>query len=201
MKKRAYGFIGWIVIIVAVIVFTILPGPLLDRLFLPWAFEHADRPALTGSWVGSLTTATSRPLGVVLELRLSEPEGEDGLVRDWRSAPYGGLEGTARICDEHGEVRSYTIEGEPENRQATQLYFYATPIETPQPEGLTPSWINGAWDRANRLALTVQFYWEKDGAAITGGEYPDTEADAALEMTRGSDAEFQTICDDFLHSG
>lgn len=201
MKKRASGFIRLILVIAAIAAAAFLPAPLLDRLFLPWAFARADRPALTGSWVGSLTTATGRPRGVVFELRLPEPEGEGGLVRDWRSAPYGALEGTARVCDERGQVRSYTIEGEPENRPATRLYLYATPVETPAPEGLTFSWIRGAWNRAHRLDLSVQFYWAKDGAAISGPDYPDTQTHATLEMTRGNDTQFQAICAAFPDSG
>jgi hypothetical protein len=200
MKERFYSFIGWILVIAAIFAITFLSAPLLDRLFLPWAFEHNDRPALTGRWVGSLTTATGRPRGVVFELRLPEPKGEDGLVRDWRSAPYGELEGIARVCDERGQVRAYTLEGEPENRQATRLSLYASPSETPTPEGLTFSWILGTWDRANQLDLTVQFYWEKDGASISGGGYPETLADSALTMTRGGDAEFQAICAGLPHS-
>lgn len=87
MKKRASGFIRLILVIAAIAAAAFLPAPLLDRLFLPWAFARADRPALTGSWVGSLTTATGRPRGVVFELRLPEPEGEGGLVRDSRRDP------------------------------------------------------------------------------------------------------------------
>jgi hypothetical protein len=200
MKKRANTFIRLILIVSALVAVAILPAPLLDRLFLPWAFARADRPALTGTWVGSLATATGRPRGVVFELRLPEPQGEGGLVRDWRSAPYGELEGTARVCDERGQVRAYTLEGEPENRQATRLYLYATPVETPRPQGLTFSWINGAWNRANSLDLSVQFYWAQDDAAISGPDYPDTQAEAALQMTRGGDTEFQAICAGFPHS-
>jgi hypothetical protein len=115
-------------------------------------------------------------------------------VRDWENAPYGELDGTARVCDHLGQIRSYTVEGEPENRQAARLTLYATPSENPVPEGLTFSWMNGTWNRTDKLAFQVQFYWVKDGAAISGDQYPDTKSEATLEMTRGRETEFQTWC-------
>jgi hypothetical protein len=192
MKKRSS--LLSIVLFVIIVGLAFLAGPLFDRLFAPWAFEQAGRPALTGHWIGQLTTATGQTYGVLLELLLPEPEGRGGLVRDWESDPYGEIAGTARVCDAVGQVRVYTIEGEPEDRQATRITFYATPGETPAPNGLTISWVNGAWDGANSLMLTAQLYWQQDGSAISGPEYPDTQAEAALPMTRGSSEEFESIC-------
>jgi hypothetical protein len=54
--------------------------------------------------------------------------------------------------------------------------------------------MNGTWNRTNKLAFQVQFYWAKDGAAISGDQYPDTKSEATLEMTRGRATEFQTLC-------
>jgi hypothetical protein len=194
MKKRPSKFISVILVIAVILILTFLPGSLLDRLFLPWAFDRTDHLPLPGVWVGTLTTATGRQSGVVLEMYLPEPKGRKGLRRDWRNAPYGELEDTLRMCDESGLVRSYTIEGNPEDRKASRMHLYATPVEKPAPEGLTPNWSNGTWDSANKLNFTVNFHWEKDGAAISGGDYPDTQADASLEMTRGGETEFQAIC-------
>jgi hypothetical protein len=194
MEKHFRSCLGWILALAIIIGIAFFSRWLFDWLLLPWAFERAAGSAVTGNWVGSLTTATGRPLGVVLELSLPEPKGGGGFVRDWENAPYGELEGTARVCEPSGEVHSYTVEGEPENRQATRLSLYATPSESPAPEGLTFSWMNGNWDRVDRLTLTVQFYWKKDGASISGPEYPDTQSDAVLELTRGGEVDFQTIC-------
>ena len=194
MKKQPSKFTAMIIVIGLILAITFLAGPLLDRLFLPWAFESADHPALPGIWVGTLTTATGGQRGVVLEMYLPEPKGRRGLRRDWRNAPYGELEGTLQMCSEDGQVRSYTIEGNPEDRQASRLHFYSTPVEKPAPEGLTSNWFNGTWDGANKLDFTVSFHWEKNGAAISGGEYPDTQANATLTMTRGDERKFQAIC-------
>jgi hypothetical protein len=194
MKKRPSSFISLIILIAVVLGVALLAGPLLDRLFLPWAFGSDGHPALTDTWVGTLTTATGRQQGVVLEMYLPEPRGRRGLRRDWRNDPYGELEGTLRMCNGSGGVRSYTVEGEPDDRQATHLHFYSTPVEKPVPEGLTSNWYKGTWDGANKLTFTLSFHWAKDGAAISGSDYPDTQADATLEMTRGGEVEFQTIC-------
>jgi hypothetical protein len=92
MNKRPSTFIGTILVIAVILAVTFLSGPLLDRLFLPWAFDRADHPALPGVWVGILTTATGGQRGVVLEMYLPEPKGRRSLRRDWRNAPYGEVE-------------------------------------------------------------------------------------------------------------
>lgn len=172
-----------------------MSGSLFDRLLAPWAFEQSGRPPLTGYWVGNLTTATGQTYGVLLEIRLPEPKGRGGLVRDWENAPYGEFAGTARSCDANGQLRVYTVEGEPDDRQASQITFYATPSEEPAPNGLTLSWVKGVWDGGSSLTLTAELYWRQDEAAISGPEYPDTQSDAVLPMIRGTEEDFQTICD------
>jgi hypothetical protein len=193
VKKRRATFIPMLLVIAVGLAITFLAGPLLDRLLLPWAFESADHPALPGTWVGMLTTATGGQRGVVLQLYLPEPEGRRG-VRNWRGAPNGEVGGTLQMCSADGQVRAYTIEGEPEDREASRLYFYSTPAETPPPEGLTSNWYNGTWDGADQLAFTVSLHWEQDGAAISGADYPDTETDATLTLTRGDERAFQALC-------
>jgi hypothetical protein len=116
MKKRPSSFVSLIILIAIMLGVTFLSGPLLDRLFLPWAFGSDGHPALPGTWVGTLTTATGRQQGVVLAMYLPVPKGRRGLRRDWRSDPYGELEGTLQMCNGSGRVRSYTIEGELDDR-------------------------------------------------------------------------------------
>jgi hypothetical protein len=194
VKKRRASFIPLIIVIGFGLAVTFLGGPLLDRLLLPWAFAGDDHPALPGTWVGMLTTATGGQRGVVLELYLPEPSGRRNMTRDWRGDPYGEFKGTLQMCGADGQLRSYTIEGEPEDREASRLVFYSTPAETPPPDGLTSNWYNGTWDGADRLQFSVSLHWEQDGAAISGPDYPDTEADATLTMTRGDERSFQAIC-------
>lgn len=193
MKKASPALTGLAFLLLIVIAFG--SGPLMDRLLAPWAFEQDGRPALTGSWVGRLTTATGQSRGVLLELLLPEPNRRRGFSRSWRQSPHGTLGGSARVCDPHGQVRSYTVDGKPADRQATHLTFFAGPSERPVPNGLTLSWVKGTWDGANQLDLRAQLHWEKDGAAISGDSYPDTQSEAVLALTRGGEAEFQATCD------
>lgn len=192
MKKRSSMLAG--IMFLIIIALPLIASPLLDRLLAPWAFERTGQPALTGRWTGQLTTATGQSYGVLLDLLLPEPKGRGGLVRDWEYAPYGELAGTARLCDVSGQLHLYSIDGEPEDRQATHIVFYAGPSETPVPNGLTISWVKGIWDGHDSLTLTSELYWEQDGAAISGPEYPDTQSEATLPMTRGGDEAFEAIC-------
>jgi hypothetical protein len=199
MKKRSPVLAFVIFIVILGLIF--FAGPFYDQLFAPWAFEQPGHPALTGNWVGQLTTATGQTYGVTLELLLPEPKGRRGLVRDWEYAPYGELAGTASVCDERGQITMYTIDGLPDDRQATHITFHAAPSETPAPNGLTLSWVKGPWDGADNLSLSVQLYWEQDGSSITGPEYTDTQSEGMLPMTRGGDEEFGAICDQVKTSG
>ena len=195
MRKQPAKSILLLTLIGLFFALTYFVGPFLDRLFLPWAFDSADRPALPGTWVGTLTTATGGQRGVMLHMYLPEPKGRKFLRRDWRTSPNGELAGTLQMCGNDGQLRSYTIEGKPQDRQAARLTFYSTPAEQPLPQGLTSNWYNGTWDGANGLDFSVSFHWAKDGSSISGPDYPDTQTDATLAMTRGDQAAFQAICE------
>jgi hypothetical protein len=115
--------------------------------------------------------------------------------RKVRRTRFGDLEGTARTCDERGEVRSLKLSGKPDNKDATQLHLMTIPAETPPLDGLTLNTAEGLWDQGNTLHLQAGFYYRKGAGAISGPEYPDTEKKALLHMTRGGDAEFRRACD------
>jgi hypothetical protein len=121
--------------------------------------------------------------------------------KKYRRTRYGDLEGTARTCDERGETRALTLSGEPQNREATQLQIMTVPAETPPPDGLTLNTAKGLWDQGNTLHLQAGFYFRKGTGAITGPEYPDTQKEALLHMTRGGDAEFRRACDAIRGNG
>jgi hypothetical protein len=164
----------------------------LDRWRFPWGYESSGKPTLTGTWVGSLTTATGQHRGVMMEMHLPDISNQR---KKYRRTRYGDLEGTARTCDERGETRSLTLSGEPQNREATQLQIMTVPAENPPADGLTLNTAKGLWDQGNTLHLQAGFYFRKGTGAITGPEYPDTEKEALLHMTRGGDAEFRRACD------
>lgn len=198
MKKRANGFV--ILILLAVIVFG---GNAfwrqLDRWRFPWAYGSSGRPTLTGTWVGSLTTATGLPRGVIVQMDLPRISAERR--RQYRRTKYGTLEGTALTCDEAGQIRSFTVNGSPDTRDATRMHLAFRASEKPAPQGLTLSSVQGVWDRGNTIHMQAHFYVEKDGGAITGPDYPDTDKEAQLHMVRGSDSEFTKVCDQVKQSG
>src|SRR5262245_43785574 len=99
-----------------------------DMWRFPWGYEGSGKPTLTGTWVGSVSTATGQRRGVLLEMHLPDITNRK---RKYRRGRFGNFEGTARTCDEHGATRAYTIYGNPDNSDATQLHFGSTPTETP----------------------------------------------------------------------
>jgi hypothetical protein len=197
MKKGANRFV--ILILIAIVVFG---GNAfwrqIDKWRFPWAYGGDGRPTLTGTWVGSLRTGSGASRGVMLDVSLP---GLNGGGRRYRRTKYGTLEGTARSCDEAGQIRSFTVSGAPEDRAASRIHLGATPVEKPEPEGLTISNLQGAWDRADVLHVETHFVFRKNGGAITGAEYPDTEKAAPLHLTRGGDPEFQAVCARIKQSG
>lgn len=82
----------------------------------------------------------------------------------------------------------------PDARDASRMHVTLTPAEKPAPPGLTPGNFRGIWDLANTLHVEASRYFEKDGNAITGADYPDTQKPATLHMTRGAEPEFQVAC-------
>jgi hypothetical protein len=120
--------------------------------------------------------------------------GISGGPRPYRRTKYGTLEGTARTCDEAGQIRSFTVLGAPDIRDASRMHVGFTPVDKPAPEGLTPSNFNGLWDFANTLHMEASFSFAKDGNVIAGADYPDTQKPAPLHMTRGGPPEFTAVC-------
>ena len=164
----------------------------LDMWRFPWGYAESGKPTLTGTWVGSLTTATGQRRGVFMEMHLPDISNRKRKVRRTR---FGDFEGTARTCDEQGEIRSLTLSGKPDNKDATQLHLMTIPAEKPPLDGLTLNTAEGLWDQGNTLHLQAGFYYRKGTGAISGSDYPDTEKKALLHMTRGGDAEFRRTCD------
>lgn len=162
-----------------------------DQWRFPWGYASSGRPTLTGSWVGTLRTAGGQSYGVLLALELPDIVRER---RSYRRGRYGALEGTARTCDTTGGIRSYTVYGAPETRDATRIQLGSTPVEQPQTEGTTLSTMQGTWDQATTLHVETHFIYYKNGGAVSGPEHPETQKAAPLHMSRGGDAEFSAAC-------
>ena len=161
-----------------------------DARRYPWASESAGRPALVGSWVGQVRTASGGKRGVLLLLALPDRASN---ARD-QQRPFGALAGSGKNCDEAGTVRTFTVTGAPDNRDGTRLHLEMAPVETPSPHGLSLSTASGMWDQANVLHLDAHFSFSRDGQLVTGAENPDTQKGTTLHMERGADPEFQRVC-------
>lgn len=165
-----------------------------DRLWLPWAYPRGGGHPLPGVWVGSLTTATGRRFGVLLDLRLKTYYNTRRGRRDWRSSPYGSFEGVLRSCDARGETHNYSIDGAPNDRRAAKLHFHAAPAEKPPHQGPTFSWFKGNWDGADNLDLNANIFVQRGNGAVSGDEFPDTQSEPTLALRRGADTDYQTLC-------
>jgi hypothetical protein len=194
MAKRKTSWLTLFIVLALAFGVTTLGSHVIEHTFARWAFGIDGRAPLADEWVGRLKTATGRPRAVYLELELAESSGRRR-TRIGRGAPNGSMEGTLLSCDERGIVREYTVDGTPEDRDATRFSIHAKPVEEPPTEGLTFSWIKGRWDGADRLELAPTFFWRKGTGAISGPDYPETQGEAALPMRRGGEADFRVACD------
>jgi hypothetical protein len=108
---------------------TTLGSRTIEHTFARWAFGIDGGPPLADEWVGRLTTATGRPRAVYLELELAESHSRRRRTRVGRGALNGRFDGTLRSCDERGTVREYTVDGTPEDRDASRCSIHAKPVE------------------------------------------------------------------------
>ena len=191
------------VVILILIAFVVFGGNAfwrkVDEWRFPWAYASSGKPTLSGTWVGSLTTATGLPRGVMIQMDL--PRIGATRRRKSRRTRNVRLEGTAQTCDERGQVRSFTVEGRPTKRDASRLTLGLLPSEKPAPDGLTLSNLDGVWDLGSTVHMQAGFYVAKDGGSISGAEYPDTEKKAQLHLTRGGDREFRAVCERVKQTG
>ena len=178
---RFVGAIGLIFGIVA----------LLESACYPWAHTLGLRPALTGTWVGELT-ATGRGKHVAfvdLRSHITDERGPD-------------LDGTATICDAHGETHHFGLSGSTLNWRGNRFELTTYITESRDGEGVRLGRVDGQWDRADAWTVTAKLeLWRIRG----GGTFSSTDrppAQVALEdtpvaftMTRGADREFRAACD------
>jgi len=183
-----------LLVFAAILAITYGAPRMFDRLWLPWAFPRGGGPPLPDIWVGSLTTATGQRFGIRLGLRLKTYYNSRRGGRDWRTSPYGSFDGSLRSCDRQDGIREYTITGAPNDRNASKLHFHAAPVEKPPHQGLTFSWFKGSWDGANRLDLDADIFVQRGKGAVSGSEFPETQTQPKLALTRGADADFQALC-------
>ena len=109
MKK---GIVA-LVVLVGVYVATTFFSRRLDMWRFPWAYEGSGRPTLTGTWVGSLTTATGQRRGVIMEMHL--PGGFEEYYREMTAvASDSDLDPDTRANRIQALNATYRVEQHPE---------------------------------------------------------------------------------------
>jgi hypothetical protein len=182
MTRQRLGLL--VIVLGAFVIFSGALDLALDLAFFPWA---RATPPLLGEWSGSLTTGNGVRLLVSLEMHRALTARGDICVR------CSQIEGTATTCDAAGTVLRYRISGSPEDRQATRLHLGASPEREPPPEGLELDVLRGTWDGGDRLALEADFFWRRNGSAVSSTDDPATQP-VPLPMRRAAASEFTAMC-------
>ena len=167
----------------------------IDRQRFPWGYANSGKPTLVGTWVGRMTTGSGKRLGVLIEMDLAplnRGDREETTVFRTRSSDW--LEGRELVCDGKGLVRRYRVSGKPEDSGPSRFRLATISPDNVQQDGLTPSTMNGRWDGGDALSLDVSLYLRQGKSAITNTADPDTGRDTPLMMTRGTQADFDSLC-------
>jgi hypothetical protein len=164
-------------------------GELLEtKVLYPWSDASGGRAALVGTWVGEMRTGRGAPRGVLVAMDRHRSTGR----RRCGNCP--NVDGEARMCDEGGVVRVYTLWGTVENRRGSALRMGLTPSPDPPPDGLSLSHLRGTWDGADALAMQASVHLRRGASAISSSDDPDTGRDHPLALHRGTEAEWGALC-------
>lgn len=171
--KTATAFI--IVLLVAAVLMIARPG---DRFRSAWAFSN---PALIGNWSGTMETPTGDRFPVFLTMTFHDSAGGLGRGRTPRRG-YGSFDGRFVVCEPSRTAVEYSLEGSPNDRHGATLAFFTEAAIGR--DGLTPGWFNASWDGADAIQGRVSFSWRQGQSAISGPDYPDTQGEGVLALTR-----------------
>jgi len=161
-----------------------------ERFRSAWAFAN---PPLPGHWEGTIETATGDRFPIFLTLTYHEPNRHRRIGRSRaQHRGFGRFEGGAIVCDSPGSAATYNVDGAPRDRHAAQIAFFTEAAE--RHDGLTPGHFNAAWDGADAIRGSVQFSWREEKSAISGPDYPDTQADGQFSLHRTKAAVTREAC-------
>lgn len=196
--KRKSGCSSFLLVIVVLLAFSLgldAVGSRIDRARFPWGYATPGRSTLAGTWVGPLTTAGGKRLGMLVEMELaplSRGRRRSPLFRTWRSR---WLEGRVLVCGNPGTVRRFTAHGDPDDRKtASRFHLGMSPADSIPPDGLAPSHIKGRWSGGDTVDLAVSLYLRRGKSAITDTADPDTGRDTQATLERGTEADFTALC-------
>jgi hypothetical protein len=171
-------------------------GRSVDRARFPWGYPEAGRPALAGTWVGPLVTASGQRLGMLMELELAPlSRGHRRHPPLFRTRRSRWLEGRVLVCTIPGGVRRLEARGRPDDtKTASTFHLGTTPVDSVAPEGLSPSTIKGRWGGGDTIDLSVALYMRKGKSSISSTSDPDTGPEQHATLERGTEAQFNSLC-------
>ena len=164
----------------------------------PWGYAVGGRPALPGTWVGTLVTEGGLRSGLVLELGL-RPLSSGGGRRSRLGSLTRGKNATtliasARMCDARGE-QVLTGTGSAADKQASKFSIALEQADsTHQPNGLAISGMDGGWDGANSLTVTALPFWRERRQAVIRRDDPNVNVTPPFPLKRGTENDYREIC-------
>jgi len=198
-RRRVSPLIGIVVLVAGVAAFSgamELFWTRIDQHRFPWAYARSGRPTLTGTWVGSLTTARGARRGLYLDLEL-EPlrfgRGRRGGA--YRRAGSDKLVGELRMCGGPNGEQQFELHGTELTSDASRFRLgFRVPDGTQPPDGLAPSFLRGMWNGRDSLRVEADLYLRRGESAITDSADPVTGAPQPGALHRADAREFSATC-------
>jgi len=196
---------GWVVLVIALVAMVGFSQAMelfwtrIDQHRFPWAYDRSGRPTLTGTWVGSLTTARGARRGLYLDLEL-EPLKFGGGSRGhrhgaFRRAQSDKLVGELLLCAGPYREQRLELHGNELADDASRFRLsFRVPEGTTPADGLTPSNLRGMWNGRDSLRVEADLYLRRGASAITDGADAETGAPQPGALHRAALAEFRATC-------
>jgi hypothetical protein len=171
-------------------------GNRIDRARFPWGYKDSGRPALAGTWVGTMVTGSGKRLGMLMDIELAPLDrGHRRNAPIIRSPRSHWLEGRVMTCTIPGIIRRFEADGKPyDTKAASRFHLAMSPADSVVPDGLSPSHIQGRWGGGDAVDLSVSLYMRRGKSAISSTDDPDTGPDQRVTLKRGTEAQFNSLC-------
>jgi hypothetical protein len=197
--KRKSGCASWLLAIGAICALVLgldWIGNRMDRARFPWGYTDSGRPALAGTWVGTMLTGSGQRLGMLMDIELAPLDRgrrrSHPIIRTQRSR---WLEGRVMVCTIPGGIRRFEADGKPyDTKAASRFHLAMSPSDSVAPDGLSPSHIQGRWGGGDTVDLSVSLYVRKGKSAISSTDDPDTGRDQSVTLKHGTEAQFNSLC-------
>ena len=200
---KRFGCAGLALVIVLLAIFSgamQLFWTRVDQRRFPWAYAETGRPALVGTWIGSLTTGRGAVRGLYLDLGL-KPLDFDGRGRRrggnnrmYRRRGSEMLGGELRMCGGPNGEQRFTVTGYPVDDDASRFALGFYPADSVPPDGLAPSHMRGTWNHQDSLRVEVDLHMRRGKSAITSTDDPETGLPQPGALHRASANEYPALC-------